>query len=361
MFLQGAYLVVKKLKKNIKEENVSPVLNKNKALFYVFFIVFLISLIVLFAIFKPFIYVLILGTILGFFFFPINIFLRKHIKNKEVVSLLLIFLVFVSIILFFFVLINSVFVEISSASNLIYSYDFEKIDDFLYSYFDITISSQSIIVPLVSDFINSLTSHIPNFINSLSEVVLGLFIMLFLLYYFFKDGEKILDNILELLPIAQSHKIQIFEESKKVLKGVMYGQVLIALMQGIIGGIGFFIFGFNNPVLWGLIIAILSFIPMLGTPIVWLPASIFQIIDGNLFSGIGLLLWGVFILLTVENIVKPKLIGKKTGLHPLLVLLSILGGLNLFGIIGMLIGPVVVAVCVLIIRFFNQEVLIDNK
>jgi predicted PurR-regulated permease PerM len=180
--------------------------------------------------------------------------------------------------------------------------------------------------------------------------------MFFLIYYAFKEGDSLLTSFMNILQY-QKTKDQILDEANKVLYGVMHGQFLVALIQGGLGGLGFWIFGFPNPIFWGFIMVILAFIPMLGTPLVWLPASLIQLSQGNQFGAIGMLLFGGIVVLNIDNVLKPMIIGKRTGLHPMLVLLGIFGGIQFFGIIGMIIGPVIVALCILIIKFFNQDVI----
>jgi predicted PurR-regulated permease PerM len=143
--------------------------------------------------------------------------------------------------------------------------------------------------------------------------------------------------------------------TRDVITAVLYGQLLIAVLQGLVGGLGFLIFGIENPVFWGFTMGVLSFIPLLGPPAVWLPAAIYLIYAGNLVSGIGLIIYGVVIVMNIDNFLKPKLIGGKSGMHPIVVLVGILGGITLFGFAGFIIGPIILALALLIIKFYNED------
>ena len=143
---------------------------------------------------------------------------------------------------------------------------------------------------------------------------------------------------------------------------VIYGSLIIAIAQGTLGGIGFFIFGLPSPLLWGVIMVFASLLPYIGTSVIWLPASLFLIFNGYasmetalITKGILLMLYGIFIIGTIDNILKPKLIGDKSGLHPVLVLLSVIGGINFLGFIGVIIGPMIIAALVTFINIYEEE------
>ena len=332
-----------------------------KNTFYFFLLAYVLALVVLAIIFRPFIYALILGIVLGVFFFPVNIWLQRRGIKPSRSALLMVFLILILILSSSFFFINSVVKEATATYTALATYDFEDVDNFIQTYLGFNVSTEKFVLPLMNTLQESLTVSIPDIISSIVELFVGLFVMLFLLYYIFKDGDNLMRSIMGVLPVSEKHKTEIKDESRKILYGVMYGQLLIAILQGFLGGLAFMIFGLSNPVFWGFIMAILAFIPILGTPAVWVPAGIIQIISGNLFAGIGLLAFGAFIMFTIENIVRPKIIGRRSGMHPLLVVLSIFGGIKLFGVIGLIIGPVLVALCVLIIKIFNEELVLFKK
>jgi len=201
-----------------------------------------------------------------------------------------------------------------------------------------------------------------DFVLSIPMILLNFFIMIFITFYLLKDGKDIANKVKSLLPLKKHYQIKVIEKSKDVTFAVVYGHLFVALIQGGLGCIGFLIFGVQSPLLWGLVMSFAALIPLVGTPIIWLPVALFRIFNGYttgnksiLVNGILLLLYGSLIIGTIDNLLKPKIIGEKAKVHPILVLLGVLGGLKLFGIIGIIIGPVVLAVLKIVIEIYEAE------
>ncbi len=204
--------------------------------------------------------------------------------------------------------------------------------------------------------------NVSNFLASIPSLFLNFFIMIFVVYYLLKDGEAIAGRIKNVLPLRESHKQHVLATFHKVTSAVFYGNISIALLQGILGGIGFWIFGVPSPILWGFVMALFALVPYFGTAIVWLPAALNLIFSGYLqndnsliVKGSLLIVYGVIVISSIDNLLKPKLIGTKAKVHPILVLLGILGGLNLFGFIGLILGPVMLAVLMTFIEIYEEE------
>jgi predicted PurR-regulated permease PerM len=142
----------------------------------------------------------------------------------------------------------------------------------------------------------------------------------------------------------------------------MYGSILIAVIQGALGALGFWIFGIESFFIWGMVMAIFALVPFVGTAIIWIPAALYLIAKGTtsgnmtlVWHGVGLLLYGVFIISSADNLLKPKLIGDRAGMHPVVVLLGVLGGLSLFGFAGFLIGPLILAAMTSFADIYQKE------
>ena len=136
-------------------------------------------------------------------------------------------------------------------------------------------------------------------------------------------------------------------------QAVLYGQVMTAVIQGALGGIALFIFGVPNWIFWGAIMIIMAFLPVLGTPLIWVPAAVGLILDGEMARGVGLLIFGATIVMNIDNFIRPRLVSGRTKVHPVLILIGVLGGLKIFGFIGMLIGPLVLALLMALIKFYE--------
>ena len=141
-----------------------------------------------------------------------------------------------------------------------------------------------------------------------------------------------------------------------MINATIYGGILIAVIQGLLGGLSFWILGIPSPVFWGTAMAFLSFIPLGGTALIWAPAAILLFIQGAFLKGIILLMIGIFIISMVDNFLRPFFVGTRTNIHPLLLLFAVLGGIQVFGMIGLVAGPLIVVLCITIIEIYIQGI-----
>ena len=197
---------------------------------------------------------------------------------------------------------------------------------------------------------------------SLPGIILQIIITFFMLYYLFKDGPALIKRMQGILPLSKKHKTIVYDKLKNTTHAVMYGSILIALIQGALGALGFWIFGINSFFIWGMVMAIFALVPIVGTAIIWIPAALYLIAkgatNGNMtlvWSGVGLLIYGTLVISSADNLLKPKLIGNRSGMHPVVVLLGVLGGLSLFGFAGFLIGPLILAALTSFADIYQKE------
>ena len=201
-------------------------------------------------------------------------------------------------------------------------------------------------------FLNNLQQIGTFLFNQSSKVLKGLstflfefFLTLLSLHYLFKDGKHLAERLKEIIPLPGGQKNLLIGRFQEMVHAAVYGGGLIAIVQGTMGGLAFWILGLHSPVLWGTAMALLSFIPLVGTALIWVPAFIFLVIWGSFIKGIILLIMGVFGISLVDNFLRPRLISSKTQIHPLILFFAVLGGINLFGIIGIIAGPLIATVC----------------
>ena len=209
---------------------------------------------------------------------------------------------------------------------------------------------------------NYIIENVEKFISSLLSIIFDFFVMVFIIYYLYKDGYTIYQRIKQLLPVKESHKERIMKRFHEITTAVFYGNISTAIIQGALGSFGFLILGLPSPFLWGSVMGLFAFVPYIGTAIVWLPASLNLIFMGYIennnlpvINGILLFLYGLFVLSVIDHFLKPKLIGDKAAVHPILVLVGVLGGLKLFGIIGLILGPVMLALVITFVDIYNEE------
>lgn len=197
------------------------------------------------------------------------------------------------------------------------------------------------------------------FLVSIPRLLLHLFIIFFTMFYFLKDGESLVGIIGEHLQLRRGEYSYIIQRLQEILSGIIYGYLLIGLIQGVLGALGFFLFGLSSPLFWGMVMGFLALIPFLGAGLVWLPAAIFVISQGVLqdssglmFKGIGLAAYGLLIISGVDNVLRPKLIGSKAKIHPAIILLGIFGGVLTMGAIGVILGPLLLSLTVVLMDVF---------
>lgn len=200
------------------------------------------------------------------------------------------------------------------------------------------------------------------FLASVPSIFLNFFVIVFVVYYLLKDGDALTARLKNILPLKESHKQHVIEKFHNVTYAVFYGNILIAVLQGILGIAGFMVLGVSSPILWGLVMMVSALIPYIGTAIIWLPAALNLIFTGYLqndtsftIQGIILIIYGIFVISSIDNVLKPKLIGAKASVHPVLVLTGVLGGLSLFGFTGIVLGPLMLALLMTFVNIYEKE------
>lgn len=175
--------------------------------------------------------------------------------------------------------------------------------------------------------------------SGILSIIITFFLSLFALFYFLKDGSRFYATVLKKSPFSHEQTEVLMEKLHTVMTLIIRGSLLGAAVYGIVIGLGFFLFGIPSAILWGAVGAIAAFIPMIGVWMVVIPGALWLFAVGNLPEAIGLLVWMVLVTIVIENFLRPWFVGRGAGIHPLLVLFSVLGGLAFFGPIGLLLGP----------------------
>lgn len=206
-------------------------------------------------------------------------------------------------------------------------------------------------------------TKVTDMVLALPSILLRAVIALFTMYYLLKEGPAIVSRIQGLLPVRKVHQRHIIDKLGEVTHAVVFGSIVVAIIQGFLGGIGFWAVGIKSPVIWGAVMSIFAVIPFLGTGLIWGPAGILLVIEGvtsgnpvSTYKGMGLLVYGLLLVSTIDNVIKPRIIGDRTGLHPVMVLVGVLGGLATVGLVGFVIGPLVLALLVNTLRIYQEEI-----
>jgi len=192
-------------------------------------------------------------------------------------------------------------------------------------------------------------------IKNIAWFITEIFIVLISVFFMLRDSDKLVNALKELSPFNQKETSILFQKIKDTVHATVFGGIVVAAVQGSLGGLGFFILGLPSPALWGAVMAFLAMIPFLGAPVIWFPVVVLLLIKGLFLKGIFLLLWGAFVVGLADNILRPLIIGRNTQLHPLLVFFSVFGGLLLMGPIGLFLGPVILSLTLTIIDFVEKR------
>jgi predicted PurR-regulated permease PerM len=180
------------------------------------------------------------------------------------------------------------------------------------------------------------------------------FFVLFTLYYLLKDADRIIAAIRQFIPLDAPDAERIMNETNGTIRASLHGVLSIAAIQGALGGVAFWVLGLSSPLLWGVAMFFMSMIPIAGAFVVWGPAALFLLFTGHWLKALLLALWGGVVIGTADNILRPRFVGQKTRLHELVVLFAVLGGLRVFGMLGVVVGPVVVAITLALIDVWRQ-------
>ena len=184
--------------------------------------------------------------------------------------------------------------------------------------------------------------------------VLHMFVMLYAMFFFLMDGPALLSSILYYSPLTSEDEERLVARFVSVARATLKGSLLIGLLQGFLAGIGFLVAGVPGAAFWGTVMVVAAMIPLVGAGLVWVPAVLYMMVAGHVVPALGLLAWCALVVSTVDNILRPRLVGRDTRISDLLILLSTLGGIAFFGVPGVVIGPIVAALFVTVWHLYGE-------
>ncbi|MCC7522789.1 AI-2E family transporter [Candidatus Uhrbacteria bacterium] len=209
----------------------------------------------------------------------------------------------------------------------------------------------------LEEALGTLTSQLADIFSGTVQTVISLFLGLISLYYFLKDGERFVASLVSLSPLADKYDHKIFERMAQAVHSVLRGQLLIACIQGLMTGVGFWIFGIPNPFLWGSVGALCGLVPGVGTALVLVPGIVYLFVTGQTLPAVGMTIWGSVAVGLIDNLLGPTLIGQSAKIHPMLVLFGVIGGILFFGPMGFLLGPLTVSLLLALLDVYRMLIL----
>ena len=218
--------------------------------------------------------------------------------------------------------------------------------------------NKAMLIAKTTEVAQGITKYIFVHLTDLTQNTLGLLvqfaIMLYTLFYFVRDGDRFLRMGMKVLPLGMGREKLLFDRFIVTAKSTLKVTLIIGGIQGALGGIVFFVTGVEGAVIWGLMMILMAIVPMVGCTIIWAPAGVLMLLYGHIWEGILILAFGTFVISTVDNLLRPILIGKDVEMHPLLIFLSTLGGIILFGFSGFVIGPVITSLLIAIWEIYEE-------
>jgi len=319
----------------------------------------LIVLIVLsFFLLKPILLSIILGLILAFVFTPVYDKLYKITKSKNVSASLICLLLILLIILplwFFTPIIVDQSIKIYLASQQMdFVTPIKNIFPSLFASEKFSAEIGSIIHSFVTKATNSLMNSLSQLILNFPTLFLQSLVVFFTFFFVLRDKEQLVSYIKSLLPVPKDIEKKLFESSKGITSSVIYGQIVVGIIQGLLIGVGFFIFSVPNALFLTFLACLAGVFPIIATAIIWVPVVIYFLIAGNTFPAIGIIIFGS-ISSSIDNFLRPIIVSKRTQMPSSLVLIGMIGGLFLFGVLGLILGPLILAYLLIVLEIYRKK------
>lgn len=341
------------------------------------FILFILALLLFFKLIKPMITIILSSILLAYVSFPIYKRIRKKIRRKAI-SIILSLLIMIIIILIPFTFLavgigqqgyyfyDSLSTSVAKGALLGFSCNSEESKVCLLvnqaEKFSVGQLSKFGLDKQLQEYLPILEEKIKNIILGIPFIIAQIFLTLVITFFILKDHKNIFKNVGEMIPMKTKTRKRLVKDFENIAHSVIYAQLFVALVQGLIGMIGFYIFGVPFPILSGVLMAFFALIPLLGTAIIWLPASVYLMLSGYfshdywvLAKGVGLFLYGMFIIATIDNILLANIVKAKANVSPILVIAGVIGGVSMFGIIGIFIGPILLPLLITYFEAFKER------
>ena len=328
---------------------------------YFFGTVLTISVILTLLVFRSYLVLLAFAGVLAVLFRPLYMYLFRLIKSTTAAAFLTVVCISLTILLptaYFFA---ALYGELGSVLVNVKNYfDTSTLSNFLTHNLPASLQDQvpavmNEAVRVIGGIGSVLSANLFNFFSNVFNIVFGFIVILISVYYLLKDGPKVKAELLALSPLGDEYDELVFQRIFIAVRAVMGGVIIIGLIKGVLAGIAFALFGIPAPLFWGSMTGLASFLPLFGSALVTVPAILYLAIVGRIGAAIGLGIISVVVIGAVDNFIQPKLVDSKTQIHPLLILLSILGGLEFYGFAGFILGPLTLAVTMALIDIYRRE------
>jgi len=337
--------------------------------FYLFAVIALLLILGLltYQILKPFLTPIAWAIVFSIIFYPVFVFTLKYTRWKSVAALITLTIILVVILGPFsyltYLLVSELkdlagYLEadkIEALENLMQHPSIKAITDKILSVLNLTEDElNQTIIDNISKMGKEMVGRITKGATNVVTISLDFIFMVFSIFFFLRDGPEFLNKTRDYMPFSEIQKDRLVKQIRDIIISTIYGGVAVAILQGTIAGLAFFFLGISTPVVWGLATSIASFVPLLGASSIWVPAAGYLFLKGAVLKGIILAIVGLFGISLIDNILKPIIIGGRTKMPILVIFFSVLGGIKLLGLIGLIMGPLVIALFISVIEIFRS-------
>ena len=304
------------------------------------------------------------GILLAYIFYPLYKYLLNKIKNENLSA----FIICLGLIIIILIIVSFIFTSLVKQALSLYlslqNTDLSTIitnisPKFLSSELSETFAGS--LSTFISNFLANALSKFTSFVLNLPIILLQLFIVVFIFFFSLRDGKKGVEYLKSLSHLGKETQEKFFKQFKGITNSVLIGQVIIGILQGLIAGIGYFIFKVPNAIILTILTMFVGIIPLIGPWLVWVPVDLYLFATGRTGAGIGLLIYGLIIVSWLDTLIRPLIVSRKTEINSAIVIIGMVGGLFVFGLLGLIIGPLVLAYILLIIELYRKRTLSDEN
>lgn len=314
-----------------------------------------------FIIVRPIMFSIIYGLLLAYILYPVYKFTLRRVKSKSIAALIICLGLLILLTVIFGAILGSIFNQLINVYLASQKIDLTNIiRSLLPISSDISVTIANSIEESFSALLSKYVSTIGAFVLNLPNLLLQLVVVFLIFFYALRDGDQAFQYLKSLSPLNKETQAKFFQHFKGITQSVLLGQIVIGILQGIVAGVGYFIFGVPNALLLTALTMIIGVIPIIGPWLVWIPIDIYLFSLGRTGAGLGLFIYGILLINWVDTIIRPMIVSRKTQINPAIILIGMIGGIYVFGLLGLIVGPLILAYVVLVLELYRKHSFQEN-
>jgi len=319
-------------------------------------LILIFGILVFFAV-KPILFAIIWGMIIAYVFMPVYKRTLSYVKNEYAAAALTLLVAIIIILIPFWIIIPLAVQQIFEVYKFSQALNFNDIISTVFPSASQVFAAQATAV--FNTIIGKITSYVLNMLVELSLnlplLLLDLIIVALVFFFTLKDSSKLKEFIKSISPLNISNEKMVAKQFKDVTYSTIFGRFVVGIVQGLLSGLGFLVFGIDNALILTMLAVFLAVLPMLGVYLIWIPIAIYLFASGNIIIAIVFVLYNLVIVSNIDNVLMAYIVSKKTALSPIFALISSIGGLFLFGLIGLILGPLIFAYFIILVDLYRNK------